>query len=961
MSTVRLSRRGRRWPLIVVAVIVALAVFFTFMSQFYVDLLWYKEVNFSSVFWTVLRTKAVLAVVFGALFFALLYINLLIVRRISPQTRVIAPDLEPVERIRTSIEPHLGWILPLGCAVLALFVGIGVSGQWQTFLLWRHSSGVTFGNPEALFHRDPAFYIFDLPWLRFLQGWLFSSLVGVTFLVAIAHFLWGGIRPQAPRLAEKVAPLVRAHLSVLLGLIMLAKAWGYYLGRFDLLTSKRGVVEGASYTDIHAQLPALNFLAIVAVICAILFLINIRWHGWSLPVIAVGLLAIVSVVLGTAVPAFVQHFSVKPQEQQRETPYIERNIAGTRTAFGLDKVNVQNYPADTSVSAKDVLANPLTVDNIRLWRPIILQENFESLQRIRQYYDFNQVDVDRYTLDGERRVLMVAGREISQNGLSNNTWQNAHLVYTHGFGAVAAQVNTASPEGAPILSLKDIPPTGQPTLNQPRIYYGELNDVPFVVVGTKTQELDYEGDPDPQPYKGSGGIPMGNLFQRALFAWRFRDINLLISSQITSSSRIMINRDIETRALKAVPFLHFDADPYLAITESGSLVWIWDAYTTTSQYPYSQSINLYDATGNPSLNFDANYMRNSVKVVIDAYTGKITYYADLSDPIIKVWNNAFPGLFTPMGDAPSTVQEHFRYPENLFQVQAAQYGTYHVTNTQIFFQGQDVWQVADDPTVDTTQQLAGASVKMRPYYLLMKAPGDQTEQFQLVIPFVPQDRQNMVSWMSVDSDVGPAGYGNPGSNYGRMLAFTFPQGSAIDGPSLVFSRINQDPVFSSQRTLLGQGGSKVLFGDFLVIPIGNSFLYVVPVYVRSAQTSAVPELKKVVVVNGGTVASAPTLNEALQQAVAGQIGNSGGNTGGNTGGHGSVDQRVSDLLTQALQHFTAANAALTAGDLATYQSELKKAQSLVNQANNLIASAHSSGGPPASPSPSASSSASPSP
>jgi uncharacterized membrane protein (UPF0182 family) len=437
---------------------------------------------------------------------------------------------------------------------------------------------------------------------------------------------------------------------------------------------------------------------------------------------------------------------------------------------------------------------------------------------------------------------------------------------------------------------------------------------------------------------------MGNLLQRALFAWRYRDINLLISGQIDSGSRIMIYRDIQERARKAAPFLQFDGDPYLAITndgESQGMKWIWDAYTTTTQYPYSQSLNLADATGNLALNGDANYIRNSVKVVIDAYTGKITYYADLSDPIIHVWSNAFPGLLTPIAQAPADLQAHFRYPENLFQIQATQYGPYHVTDPAIFFQGQDIWQVPDDPTVSTADQAIGAvTTKMRPYYLLMKAPGDTTEQFQLVIPFVPQQRQNMVSWMTVNSD--------PGAGYGKTLAFTFPQGSAIDGPSLVFSRINQDPIFSAQRTLLGQGGSKVLFGDFLVIPMGNSFLYVEPVYVRSAQASAVPELKKVVVVNGGTVGVGDTLPIALQASLQGQAGGT-PPPGGNNGG--SVDQQVGALLGQALQHFTAASAALSAGNLGLYQSELKTAQSLVKQANDLIAKANSQQGSSGSVSP----------
>ena len=672
------------------------------MSGFYVDLLWFREVNLSSVFWSVLRTKATLGLIFGLVFFALLYVNLLIVRWLTPTTRILTPEQEAVDRVRQSLEPYLRWLIPLAAAALALIVGIGVARQWQVFLLWRNGSGLSFGSTEPIFHRDPAFYVFSLPWLRFLQGWLFSSLVGVTLIVAIAHFVWGGIQPQAPVFADKVAPAVRAHLSVLLGLIFLVKAWGYYLGRFDLLTSPRGFVEGASYTDVKAQLPALNFLAIVAVICAILFLVNIRVRLWSLPVIAVGGLALVSVLLGTAYPAFVQQFSVKPQEQQRETPYIKYNIEGTRRAFQLDTIDVSERPADPVVTADALSENEATVSNIRLWRPSVLKENFQSLQRIRQYYEFADVDVDRYDLTGTRRVLMVSGREVTQNGIptGGKTWQSTHLIYTHGFGAVAAQVNTASSEGAPVLTLRDIPPVGAPTIEQPRIYFGELNDVPFVVTNTGAKELDYEGASQEQDtvYSGTGGIPMGNFLQRALFAWRFKDINLLISGLIHPDSRIMIFRQIQDRVPKPAPFLKLDSDPYLAIVD-GKLLWIYDAYTTTTEYPYSQEIDLGDATDG-LIGGSANYMRNSVKVTVDAYTGAMTYYlVDPNDPIAVAWSKAFPEMFTPVTDASDELLSHFRYPENLFQVQASQFATYHVTDPAVFFQKQDVWQIPIDPTI----------------------------------------------------------------------------------------------------------------------------------------------------------------------------------------------------------------------------------------------------------------------
>lgn len=939
MMRLNLPAGTRRWPIFVIAVFILMFILLTVMSGFYVDLLWFREVKLSGVFWTVLRTKGLLSLVFGSLFFVLLYVNILIVRRLTPTTRILTPEQEAVDRIRQSLEPYLRWLIPLATAVLAFIVGLGVAGKWQTYLLWRNGSGLSFGTTEPLFHRDPAFYVFTLPWLRFLQGWLFSSLVGVTLIVGLAHFVWGGIQPQAQLIADKVAPAVRAHLSVLLGLIMLAKAWGYYLGRFDLLTSPRGVVEGASYTDVHAQLPALNFLSIVAVICAVLFLVNIRVRLWSLPVIAVGLLAVVSVLLGTAYPAFVQQFSVKPQELQRERPYIADNIAGTQRAFGLDRINVTLQPVSANVLAKGIRDNEATISNIRLWRPQVLLENFQTLQQIRQYYKFNDVDVDRYPVNGQEQVLMVSGREVDQRQVpGTQTWQSTHLVYTHGYGAVSSLVNTATAQGAPSLTLQDIPPVGSPQITQPRIYYGEVQTVPFVVVNTGTQELDFEGAPSSNyQYTGQGGIQVGNFFQRAVFAWRYKDINLLISGQIRSDSRILIYRDIAQRVSKAAPFLRFDADPYLAIVD-GRLKWIWDAYTTTSEYPYSQSVDLREATAG-GLTGQANYIRNSVKVVVDAYDGTITYYADGSDPIITAWSRAFPGMFTPIADAPASLSAHFRYPENLFQVQATQFARYHVTDPQVFFQNQDLWQIPDDPTIPANTGNAADQGPLRPYYQLIRLPGQSSEQFQLVLPFVPQGRQNMVALMAANSD--PAGYG-------QISSFTFPSGLNVFGPSQVFSQINQDPTFSQERTLLGTGGSSVVFGDLLVIPIDNSFLYVEPVYVRSQQTSAIPELKRVIVVNGSTVGIGATLQDAIASSTSGQTQTGGG--GGPTPG-GTTDEQVAALLDQAVQHFAAADTALRAGDLATYQQELAAAQALVQQANDLLVP-QSGGG--ASPSPSAS-------
>jgi hypothetical protein len=919
----------RRWPIIAVAVVALVLIGLSALSGFLVDLLWFREVGFTQVFWTILRTKAVLGIVFGLAFFVLLYANLLVVRLITPRFRTLTREQEVFERYRMAFEPYAWWLLPVFAAVIAVFVAFGAAGNWPTFALWRNSSGITFGTRDPLFHRDVAFYVFTLPWLKFVQGWLFSSLVGVTFIAGIAHYLWGGIRPQAPLLGDKVTPQVKAHLSVLLGLIVLTKAWGYYLGTFDLLTSRRGVVMGASYTDVKAQLPALRILAVIAVACAVLFLVNIRMRGWALPVIAVGLLALASVTAGAAYPAFVQQFRVKPQELQRERPYIVYNIAATRTAFGLDAVETQHPTVSAEVTGQQIKENGATISNIRLWRPDVLRENFESLERLRQYYEFHDVDVDRYTLDGERRVVMLSAREVAQNEIpgGGRTWQNQHLFYTHGFGAVAVPVNTATTEGAPEFTLQGIPPVGQPQLvgNGQRVYYGESSDVPFVVVDSGMEELDYQSMQTNERqvtsrYEGAGGIPIGGFFERALFAWRYRDVNLLISNLVTDQSRIMIYRDIEERVPRAAPFLRFDGDPYAAIVD-GKLVWIWDAYTTTDQYPYSQEIDLGDVvtpgSGTLSLAGNANYVRNSVKVVVDAYDGTMTFYvADPSDPIIRVWERTFPVLFRPIADASADLLGHFRYPENLLQVQAAQYANYHVTDPSVFYGKQDFWQVPPDPTV-------GPGVLMRPYYVLMRLPGETEERFVLILPFTPLERPTMVAWMAANCD--------PGADYGKILSYEFASGaSVVDGPAQVFSRINQDPQFSQERTLLGQGGSEVLFGDFLVIPIDTGLLYVEPVYVRSKQTNAIPELKRVVVVNGGRVGVGYDLQTAIADSLSGQAGPTGGGAPG-----GTVEQQIAALLQRAADHFAAAQTALRAGDLATYQAEVNAAEAAVQQANQL--------------------------
>jgi uncharacterized protein len=722
-----------------------------------------------------------------------------------------------------------------------------------------------------------------------------------------------------------VTPQVKAHLSVLLGTLVLLKAWGYRLDQFGLLYSPRGTVTGASYTDVHAQLPAMKLLVVIAIVSAVLFLINIRLRGWIMPAAAIGILALTSILVGGVFPALVQRLSVTPQERLRERPYIERNIKATRAAFKLDEstVKVKTFSAAHTLDAKDIESNRPTVENIRLWSPDVLKDTYTQLQRITQYYEFLDVDVDRYAgIAGLPRQVMLSAREVSQNGLpgSARTWLNNHLVYTHGFGVVASRVDRVIGEGQPDFIVKDIPGTvsqGAPALTQPRIYFGESEEVPFVVVHTKEAEVDYPASDGLKTtnYAGDGGIQMKNVLRRAAFAWRFRDFNLLISGAIKGDSRLIFRRKINDRVSQVAPFLKLDNDPYIANVD-GRLTWIQDAYTTTDMYPYSERVNLFDAS-NGHQRGTANYMRNSVKITVDALNGTITLYVfDSKDPLIRAWRAIWPDIFKPASAMSADLRAHLRYPEDMFTIQANTYTLYHITSPDDFYQREDAWRVPKDPRPHVNDQPFPA------YYVLMRLPGEQKEEFMLMLPFAPFSqsssgtrRTNMTAWLAARSD--PA-------DYGEMRSFVFPRQENIPGPEQIQARINQDPSVSQQITLWNQSNSLVTYGNILVIPIENSLLYVQPLYLE-ASTSALPELKRVVVVSGDVVKMGETLDDALD-AVFGK------GAGAPVEGPGVVTPG-SPLIAQALQHLQNANAALRNGDLATYQKEVNAAQAALQQAN----------------------------
>jgi uncharacterized protein len=930
--TIPPARASRRRLLLwLVLGVAAVAVVFGALSGFYIDILWFREVGLSSVFWTRFWARLLLALVFGVAFFVLLYANLLIVRRLRPRYRVFSPEEEIVERYRAAFEPYARWVLPGISLLFAAFAAVGVASQWESYQVWRVAGEVSFGTNDPIFGRDVAFYLLSLPFQRFVQSWLFTSLVVIAVVTAAAHYLWGGIRLRSA--GERFTPQVKAHLSVLLGVIVLVKAWGYRLEQFDLLTSERGVVTGASFTDVNAHLPALRLLVVIAIVCAVLFLVNIRFRGWALPALGLGLLALASVVVGAAYPAFVQRFRVAPQELQRERPYIERNIEATRSAYGIDSVETRDFAAEPTFSAEDVEAAPTTVENIRLWNPSIIRNSFLQLQRLRPFYEFQDVDVDRYEVEGERRTVMIAAREIDQAQIPGGgaTWQNQHLFYTHGYATAASRVDQATPEGAPSFVLSDIPPAGPlaQELEQPRIYFEETTEVPFVVVGTRSNEFDFpmgeQGGQALNRYDGEGGIPVEGFLRRLAFAWRFRDVNLLISGLIDSDSRIMVNIDLPSRVQKIAPFLSYDHDPYSAVVD-GRLVWIWDAYTTSDRYPYSEQSPMQDLTGNATVPGEANYIRNSVKVVVDAYDGTTTFYlVDEADPVIQAWSHVFPGLFTPGSEAPASLREHFRYPEDMFRIQSDLYANYHVTDPVQFYAKGDFWtvpQVVIDPTAE--------AVTLEPYYVLMPLPGEEEAKFLLFTPFTPANRPNMASWLAANSDP---------EEYGQLVAFEF-GGRNVIGPGQASALMHQDTEVAAATTLLDQQGSNVIYGDVLVIPLGQGFVYVQPLYTESQQQGiGIPELKRVIVANGQDVTMENTLPEALAGAV-GAVAPAPGEPTEPTeptepGEPAPPPADVASLLAEAQQHFEAAQAALEAGDLATYQAEIEAAQALVAQAAEL--------------------------
>lgn len=828
--------------IIIAACLIALGL----AADFLVDWLWFSAVGYVGVFWTILGAKVALFLAVFAASAILLWLNSSLVYRLADRQGHLPPIVSPwgstedqtLAALLARLSPRLPRrsLVAGGVLVLAALVALGEAGNWDVAL--RFIRQTPYGQSDPLYGKDIGFYLFSLPAYVALKNWMLLTL-GLSALVAgAAYWAHGDLTLDKHRSAS---PWVIAHGSALLALFFAVKAWSFWLDRFLLLYNDNTVVVGAAYTDIHVELPVLWALVGLATAAAFASWANMWVRSYKLPAAGAVLIFGGSFVLALAFPALFERLYVKPNELQLETPYVQRNIALTREAYNLRQITVKPFPAEQGLTFQSLQDNRATIDNIRLWDWQPLINTYAQLQEIRTYYKFRDVDVDRYDISGSYQQVMLSARELEPARLPPNaqTWVNLHLLFTHGTGVVMSPVTRKSAEGLPILYLQDIPPVafGGPTLREPRIYFGQGADS-YVIVKGSIPEFDYPKGKDNvyATYKGVDGVAISGMARRTLFAWYFNDPNILLTSYITSESRILFRRSIQNRVRTIAPFLRLDHDPYVVISD-GRLFWMQDAYTTSEWFPYAE----------PLPGGGANYIRNSVKIVIDAYNGSVDFYvADPADPVVATYRRIFPGLFKPFAAMPADLQKHVRYPEDLFLIQAQLYRAYHMDAPEVFYNREDLWQFPRRPT-----DVDGA--EMDPYYIIMRLPGETRAEFFLMLPMVPSQRQNMIAWLAARCDP---------PDYGKLIVYEFPKDKLVYGPFQIEARINQNTEISQQISLWNQMGSRVIRGNLLVVPIENSLLYVSPLYLR-AETGQLPELKRVIAAYGDRVVMEETLAEAL--------------------------------------------------------------------------------------------------
>ena len=834
-------KQDRVHRLIVAGILLVLVVLplFTDGVNLLVDWLWFGSQGYRVIYKNILFAQIGLSGLGGIGFIVLVGANVFVARAIAGRYgyRVFhgAIELPGLDRFAEAFR----WLVWLGVLLVGYAVGQWASFHWQDYLLAQHA--VPMHQADPIFNIDLGFYLFHLDYHWFLFHLGLVIVICCLLSAVMVYLLEGGI--WVTQRGPNVAPAARAHLMALGSLLFLLLAYRARLAMYGLLFSSRGLVYGAGYTDVHATLPVLKIMLALCVVTALTLAFG-AVRGRFRPAIYSGLALVAVGIIGVNIyPQIIQHFVVTPNEMDKERPYIANAIEFTRKAYALDRFQEHHFSAAMDLTPAIITENEATMRNVRLWDHKPLLTTFGQLQEIRTYYDFVNIDNDRYHIGGVYRQVSLSTRELASSSLPSRNWINEHLIYTHGYGLCMGPVNEYTPDGLPVFFIKDVPPVSSIplTIKRPEIYYGEVpNDYCFVDTGQ--QEFDYPaGDHDVySTYHGTGGIPVNNIWRRLLFMLKFGQKNILFSSDIKNNSRMMIYRQILDRAQRLTPFVQFDSDPYMVVTDDGSLVWMLDGYTTSDRYPYS------DPTAQMG-----NYIRNSVKATINAYTGQVRYYiSDPTDPLIQVYSRIFPGVFHPLSEMPADLQAHIRYPEAFFSIQAAKYAVFHMTDPRVFFNKEDLWRVASSAA-------RGPASPMTPYYTIMKLPEvGKKEEFILMVPFTPARKDNMIAWMAARCDA---------PDYGKVTVFTFPKQKMVYGPQQIESRVDQDPTISQQLTLWGQGGSTVIRGTMLVIPVGNAVIYIEPLYLAAEAGGALPQLKRVLVAYSDQVVMAPTLDGALSQ------------------------------------------------------------------------------------------------
>lgn len=890
---------------ILIIAIFLLLIIFPSLVRLTTDWLWFKEIGYKTIFKTILATKIILGLIAGLITFGLIYLNLKIAQYLTRHRTFFVPLKE---REQINIKKYTNKIVLPVSLFLGFFTGLVVANDWQTILQYLNATPFNISDP--IFNRDISFYFFVLPLIKFVIGlgfWIIIiSLIGVFIIYSVQGLLFLPKKLLGLAVSESKGEdknkLAKIHLSLLFALVFLLLALKTYFIKIpDLLYSTRGPFVGASFADIHSALPFLKILATSALIGFILAIVNIYRSNNRFIYLAFGLYFGIA-ILSWLYPAVVQKIVVIPNELVKESPYIKHNIEFTQKAWKLDQVEKRDLSAEAALTMKDIQNNQLTVKNIRLWDRQPLLDTFSQIQEIRTYYDFISVDNDRYMIDGEYRQVMLSPRELNSASLPHRTFINERFTFTHGFGLTLGPVNQVTDEGLPVLFVKDFPvssSTKSIQVARPEIYFGELSN-DYVFVKTKTQEFDYpKGEENIYTtYKGEGGVAVDSLLKKALFALRFGSLKILLSNDITSESRILYYRNIKERVKKALPFLSFDKDPYLVITDNGRLKWIYDAYTESRNYPYSQTIK------------GINYMRNAVKIVIDAYDGKMQFYiADESDPLIQTYAKIFKGVFLPLSQMPQDLKTHLRYPEDIFTYQTKLYKIYHMDQPRVFYNKEDQWEIPTEIHKNKKDPI------MR--HLIMKLPGEKKEEFILMVPFVPKGKDNMAAWMAARSD---------GKNYGKLVVYRFSKQKLVFGPKQVINRINQNPEISRQISLWDQRGSEVIQGNLYVIPIEESLIYVRPLYIR-AEGGKIPELKRVIVAYENKIAMKKTLDEALQQIFGKKE-----KVSEKTVKESEKETKIKkDLSIQAKELFNKALKAQQEGNWALYGEKIKKLGQILEQ------------------------------